>query len=130
MIQMLLVLALALAALAWVSIPLRRGARTDPGGGSPELQEADAVKRAALMAILDIEEERATGKLSERDFDLLRADYEARALGALREADALRNSSDDDDELEIEIAAVRERLRCPHCGAARAPDKPCEWCGA
>ncbi|MGH2751397.1 MAG: hypothetical protein ACRDK3_11095 [Actinomycetota bacterium] len=128
MIPMLLVLALALAALAWVSLPLRRGVRTDPGGGSPELEEAVAEKRSALLAILDLEEERATGKLSERDFDHLRADYEARALSALRQADALRDSSDDDDELEI--AAVRDRLRCPHCGAARAPDKACEWCGA
>ena len=130
MIQTLLIIALALAVLAWVAVPLRRGPKVDAPLPSPQLEEADARKRAALIAIVDIETERATGKLSEGDFVALRSDYETQALVALREADALRDSTYDDDELEQEIAAIRERLRCPDCGAARRPGEPCEQCGS
>jgi hypothetical protein len=129
-IQALLVVTLAAAVLAWVVVPLRRGPKVDEPLPSLQLEEADAKKRAALMAIVDLETERATGKLSEGDFVALRAGYEEQALIALREADALRDSTDDDDELEHEIAAIRERLRCPDCGAARRPGEPCEQCSS
>ena len=130
MIQALLVVTLALAVLAWVVVPLRRGPKVDEPLPSLQLEEADARKRAALVAIVDLETERATGKLSEGDFVTLRAGYEEQALVALREADALRDSTDDDEELEHEIAAIRERLRCPDCGAARRPGESCEQCGS
>jgi len=129
-IQALLVVTLALAVLAWVVVPLRRGPKVDEPLPSLQLEEADARKRAALVAIVDLETERATGKLSEGDFVTLRAGYEEQALVALREADALRDSTDDDEELEHEIAAIRERLRCPDCGAARRPGESCEQCGS
>jgi len=129
-IQALIIAALALAVLAWVAVPLRRGPKIDDPLPSLQLEEADARKRAALVAIVDIETERATGKLSEGDFAALRSDYETQALVALREADALRDSTYDDDELEQEIAAIRERLTCPDCGAARRPGEPCEQCGS
>ncbi|MGH2698440.1 MAG: hypothetical protein ACRDJL_04480 [Actinomycetota bacterium] len=130
MIPVLLIVLLALGALVWVTLPVRRGPRVDGPPPAQELDEANARKRAALLAIVDLENERATGKLSQTDFTVLRLEYEAQALAALREADALRDSTLDDDELETEIAAVRERLRCPRCGAARRPGRPCEQCGA
>jgi cytochrome c-type biogenesis protein CcmH/NrfF len=129
-IQALLIATLALAVLAWVAVPLRRGPKVDEPLPSLQLEEADARKRAALVGIVDIETERDTGKLSEGDFVALRSVYETQALIALREADALRDSTYDDDELEHEIAAVRERLRCPNCGAARRPGESCEQCGS
>ena len=146
MIPVLLVAAVALVVVAWVMLPLRRGPRgrldgtaEQRGQVTPEpsraLEEAVADKRSALMAIVDIENERAVGKLSQADFDTLKAEYEGQALTALRTADALRASAarsgepEWDDELEREIAAVRERLSCPNCGAARTPGKACEQCG-
>lgn len=130
MIPILLIAALGIAVLTWVALPLRRGPVVDEPLPSQRLEEANAKKRAALLAIVDIENERATGKLSQTDFVALRSEYEAKALLALREADALRDSTFDDDELENEIAAIRERLRCPNCGAARRPGEPCKRCGS
>ncbi len=130
MIPILLVAALGIAVLAWVALPLRRGPEVDEPLPLQQLEEANAKKRAALVAIVDIENERATGKLSQTDFVALRSEYETKALLALREADALRDSTFDDDELEKEIAAIRERLRCPKCGAARRPGEPCTRCGS
>ena len=152
MIPVLVVAIVALTVLAWVALPLRRGPRSDAPLPSLELEEAEADKRSALVAIVDIENEHAVGKLSRPDLDALKAEYEARALEALRRAEALREEQPlsasggqadqrssrrsrqeewlDDDELELEIAAIRERLRCPSCGAARAPGAPCDRCGA
>jgi hypothetical protein len=129
-IPVLLIAALGLAVLAWVSLPLRRGPKIDEPLPPLQLEEAHAKKRAALVAILDLEDEHATGKLSAGDFAVLRSEYETKALLALREADALRDSTFDDDDLEKEIAAIRERLRCPNCGTARRPGEPCNRCGA
>jgi len=129
-IPVLLIAALGVAVLAWVVLPLRRGPELDEPLPSQQLEEAHAKKGAALVAIVDLENERATGKLAESDFAVLRTEYERQALVALREADALRDSTFDDDGLEKEIAALRERLRCPNCGAARRPGEPCEQCGS
>ncbi|MGH2736886.1 MAG: hypothetical protein ACRDKZ_15000 [Actinomycetota bacterium] len=129
MIAAVFVGVLACLALAYVLAPTRRGPRFDAPMTTEEFERADARKRAALTALVDLEGERAVGKLSEADFVTLRAEYEAEALSALRRLDALRDS-DDDDEIEREIAALRERLTCPNCGAAKAPGQACERCGA
>ena len=155
MIGAIVVAALACAALAFVAAPLR--ARDDVvGDESPEKAELLDRKRAALTAILDMEDERDAGKLSPGDFAALRSEYEADAADALMGLDALRESSaTGDDELEAEIAAIRARLQenrgsprrdakasgapqgrgraskpCPSCGSPRAPGRACEQCGA
>jgi hypothetical protein len=119
----------ALAILVWVCAPLRR----------PELEvddarlladEADARKRAALTAIVDLEDDHSVGKLGESDFRTLRRQYEAEAVAAITELDALEASGGSIDELEAEIARVRRAMTCPKCGATRAPDESCPRCGA
>ena len=119
----------AIAALVYVVAPLTRGPRTqtnDPG----RIEEVEARKVAALTAIIDLEAERDAGKLSESDFDLLRNSAEADALAALAEADLVASRELDDDDLEREIAEMRERLACPSCGAMRTPGERCVRCGA
>lgn len=130
MIPALVVVALASVALVYVALPLLRGARREAIDAPGPAEEAEARKRAALVAILDLESERAMGKLSGEDFEKLRAGYESEAVAALRELDALADSTRDDDELELEIAKIREQLKCPSCGAPRTPGGACATCGA
>lgn len=129
MIEELAVAIAALLAIAYVAGPLRRG-RALIEERSDAISEADAEKRIKLSALLELEEERFTGKLSEPDFDLLRRQYENEAVEALKKLDALQKAPDDDDELESEIARVKSQLRCPSCGAARRSGTPCPRCGA
>lgn len=129
MIPILVVTVCAVLALLYVATPLRRGAPHAHGDEDPEVVEAEAVKRVALMGILDLEEERDAGKLRQPDYESLRAEYEVRAVIALRQADRAR-SPEPDDDLEAEIAALREEMRCSGCGAIRAPGNACERCGA
>lgn len=119
----------ALGALAYVVIPLARGPRRearDPG----RAEEAEARKHAALSAIIDLETERDAGKLSDDDFEMLRKSADAEALAALAEADLVASSDLSDDDLEREIAEMRERLACPKCGSVRVPGERCARCGA
>ncbi len=127
MIPALVVAALAAVALAYVLGPLRRGPRRDAPDPASLLEEANEKKTAALSAILDLEVEREMGKLSEADFQALAHDYEAEAVAALHQLDAL--GTPEADALEAEIASVKRRLRCPSCGALRAPGRACSQCG-
>lgn len=135
MIAVVLVVALAGIAATWVLAPALRRAPDRPrpeGQGEEDIRrnELEDAKRVALVAIVDLEQELDSGKLNKADFATLRARYEADAVAALRELDSLRDSTTDDDQLEAEIAAIKERMTCPHCGAARRPGRPCERCGA
>ena len=59
----------------------------------PELLEPEAPEETrrgtALLALKEIEFDRETGKLSDRDYDLLKARYSAEALSAIAEEDAV-----------------------------------------
>jgi hypothetical protein len=130
----LVVAILALIALVWILDPLRRGRAEDVDTAPDHLQDAVAQKEIALTAMVDIENERDLGKLSDADFEILRAEYEREALIALRALEGANNGAD--AELEAEIAAMRARLGstsripCPDCGTPRTLGGPCPSCGS
>ena len=130
MIPVLVVAACAAFALLYVTMPLRRGTRPVTESENTAAVEAEARKRVALLGIIDLEEERDAGKLTGSDYESLRSEYETRAVIALRQADQARSPVPADDDLETEIAALREEMRCSGCGTIRAPGSACERCGA
>jgi len=129
-IPLLIVAACAALALLYVGAPIRRGIRRPATDENPVAIEAEARKRVALLGIIDLEEERDAGKLTGSDYESLRVEYETRAVIALRQADRARAPEPADDDLEAEIASLREEMRCSECGAIRAPGSTCERCGA
>jgi hypothetical protein len=128
-IWLVIVAVLAVAALAYVATPLRRGPRRAFPDKSDDVARIGERKAAALTAIIDLEEERDVGKLSVRDFELLRDQYEREALTALHELDAIQASELGDEELEAEIAAARALLVCPSCGRPSPTGEQCSRCG-
>ena len=129
MIEIAIVGLAALAILFWVVVPMLRGARLVRH--SPAPQAAADRKSIALTAIVDLEEERALGKLAAPDFESLRANYEAEALAALRELTTVSSSPPpSDEELEAEIAEMRATLACPRCGRPLGAARSCSQCGA
>jgi hypothetical protein len=127
--EVVMILFFVLVAGAYVSRPVLRGVRKESDALSLRLEEAGARKQSALASLVDIENERLIGKLSTRDFELLRDEYEADALAALKELDAIEQGEADDEELEAEIAAIRARMECPECGGLRVPGEACSKCG-
>jgi hypothetical protein len=99
-------------------------------------QAAGAAEQDAVVALREIEFDRATGKLSDSDYDELRVRYTERALEAMR-AGALSEAGDDpadagDAAVEAAVLAYRARLKqCPQCGPRPEPGAIyCSTCGA
>ena len=142
---------LAVGAVAYVLRPIFRPDLTDrelPGnpkglphgrgeggrGGEGEDPDDDLSPRAvALRALKEIEFDRATGKLSDADYDALKAQYTAEVVTALRE-----ESRDAGGEMRDAMAAGRtphpaSRISHPDCpthGARPEPDPEfCSECG-
>jgi hypothetical protein len=144
-------LLVALAALALVLEPLvlpRRAAvpaaEDDVDLGDPA--ESDSPKVRSLLALREIEFDRATGKLSEDDYRRLRAKYESDAIAAIRaEEEAARagvaaaaepagrgTSASGSERAEELIRRARQSASrtCPTCGPRPEPNAVfCSRCG-
>jgi hypothetical protein len=93
----------------------------------------------ALAALKEIEFDRATGKLSDDDYETMKTRFTAEALSALREVDAAaeqpaRAAAAGDELVEQLISSARRRGRggkfCLECGAPLSGNgKFCLECG-
>jgi Double zinc ribbon len=128
--------AVCVAALVlWLVLqPLLRPRASQPALAEP-LDPEETPKGIALTALKEIEFDRETGKLSDVDYQFLKAKYTAAALEALRrdpEADGTGLSSDD---VEAMIAAKVRALRSavtsasPDAHSAAFPAPACSSCG-
>jgi hypothetical protein len=123
MLELVAGVAVAVAVLALVLEPLVRRPGLDALGApdQPEaapIEESDSRKVQALLALKEIEFDRATGKLSEEDYAELKARYGRDALAAMdaeqQQAAAVAGA---EDPAEALIRSVRRDLQiCPQCG--------------
>lgn len=131
----------AVAALALVLEPLVRGSSVDEAGPSTideldftDIQESGSAKIQALLALKEIEFDRATGKLSDEDYAALKARYARVALEAIktedvalsREAEAGVADVAEDDPAEAAIRRARLSAVCPNCGPR--PESETSFC--
>lgn len=122
---------LAVAALAYVLFPLLFESRAVARVVSPFARVIGSPDEDAIVALREIEFDRATGKLSDADYADLKARYTQRALEAMR-ASGVAAAADADDPIEAVVLAYRARLRsCAQCGPRPEPDAIyCSNCGA
>lgn len=131
MLEVVAGVVVSLAALALVLEPLLRSGHsaTAPERDDVEfiaLEESASPKIQALLALREIEFDRATGKLSDEDYAALKAKYSASALAAIHseeraDAAAVQGESGSGDlEALAEAAVSRMRSRgprvCAECG--------------
>lgn len=122
------------AALWLVLQPLLRQARGSPRPLEP-LDPEETPKGVALTALKEIDFDRETGKLSEGDYEFLKAKYTAAALEAMRQ----EPNGTTGDGIEAMIAAKVRTMRstgmaagpqCRVCGPRPEPDAVfCSSCG-
>ena len=120
---------LAVGALAFVLYPLFAGAGLTPFRAPlTAKQVAGAAEQEAVVALREIEFDRATGKLSDSDYGELHARYTERALAAMRGG---ASNVSPDDPVEDAVRAYRARLsQCGTCGPRPEPDAVyCSHCG-
>lgn len=139
--EMIAGLLVAFAALALVLEPLALAKPTTSAAsdGSDDLDledptESDSPKVRALLALREIEFDRATGKLADDDYVRLKAKYESDAIAAIRDEEqgsreAARPASDRAEEV-IRRAKQQGRRTCPTCGPRPEPNAVyCSSCG-
>ena len=113
--------AVAIAILLFVLEPLVRPAPPPlPEDDEPApLEESESPKIQALLALNEVEFDRATGKLGDADYQRLKTRYEAEALTAIRaEEQAAPASAGTAPAADLLIAEARQALGtvCPTCG--------------
>src|SRR6266404_3112044 len=94
MLELILGVLLAAGATYFVLLPILRppvesGNDTEPGDEGEDPADDMSPQTVALRALKEIEFDRATGKLSDTDYEHLKAKYTEQALIALRGAGAL-----------------------------------------
>lgn len=140
MLSTILIALIVIAVVVIVAYPLFKPVPiVAPESSHPVLEELVSQRDAMYAAIKDLENEYATGKLSETDYRSLRAKYEAKAVALLQELDrvvATLPRPETDDAIEREVARLRraaaqeDALTCPQCGAPyAAEDVFCAKCG-
>jgi hypothetical protein len=138
MLALLVGTVLAVGALAYVLLPLLTGSLAPPRRllaqrGVPGV----GTESEAVAALREIEFDRVTGKLSDADYDELRARYTERAIQAIRSsatagaAGAGAAATAPMDAAEAAVLAYRARIRsCARCGPRPEPDAAyCSSCG-
>jgi hypothetical protein len=126
---LLVVVALAFVLYPLVLAPAVPNARPAFTRAVPRTPDAD---EDAIVALREIEFDRATGKLSDADYADLKTRYTQRALDAMRAGSVAATGAPVDDAAEAAVLAIRARLRsCARCGPRPEPDAIfCSNCGA
>jgi flagellar biosynthesis/type III secretory pathway M-ring protein FliF/YscJ len=86
----LLVAVVLLAVVAFVSAPLLRSEDEAEDAEDPRIADLEARKEAKYREIRDTEQDRASGKLSQEDFERQDAELRADAVEILDELDRVR----------------------------------------
>ncbi len=145
MLELLAGVVVAFVAVGAVLQPLfggtvgRRDGVREPEVEFEDIEESASPKIQALLALKEIEFDHATGKLSDGDYEELKAKYSKRALEAIEAeergdvepaAEAAAGVSDAAEEL-VRLAAEGKLAVCPTCGPRPEADAAfCSDCGA
>lgn len=143
MVELIAGVAVAFVAVGLVLQPLLVPSSGRPGSAakSPEVEFEDITESAspkvqALLALKEIEFDRATGKLSDEDYEQLKAKYAAVALDAIRAEEAgeavtaPEGAAADAAEELVRLAAEGMLKVCPNCGPRPEADAAfCSDCG-
>ena len=101
--------------------PVRAAAAIDPN-----VENLLSAREATYAAIKDLETDHAMGKLSDADYNNLRAKYEGKALMILQQLDAVQVAS----RVRLEHRAAAPSGACAQCGTPiGAGAKFCRVCG-
>jgi hypothetical protein len=133
LIALLIGTLLAIGAMAWVLTPLfRADAGRVIAPVAPARQEIAARRDRAIEALREIEFDRATGKLADGDYEMLKSRYTRQAVVAMRSESGA--ALVDESEIEAAIRRAREAQSslpvCPVHGPRPEPDAIyCSECG-
>ena len=125
--------------MLFVLEPVFLGRKAPLYDGDDDYDEGAARRRAALAALKDLEYDRATGKLDERDYGRLKTELSREALRRLEEDEGdagvgfppvARASRELEEEIARLRRAIREGMQCSACEHVnRLAARFCGRCG-
>ena len=131
MLELIAGVIVALVALALVLEPLL-AKEPSPSPVEPDftsIEESESPKIRALLALKEIEFDRATGKLSDEDYTGLKAKYSAEAVEEIRREE-VAGAAADAAEHAVQLAKHAALVVCPACGPRPEPAAVfCSRCG-
>lgn len=129
MLELILGILLAAGATYLVLLPILRPpeAASNPTGLDEGEDPADDMspQTVALRALKEIEFDRATGKLSDTDYEQLKAKYTAEAVAAMR-AEGAQDAASGERESPARAPLATHRAQCPQDGPR--PEKDAVFC--
>jgi hypothetical protein len=134
MLELMLGILLAAGATYFVLLPILRpsaeSASGDAAGDEGEDPADDmSPQTVALRALKEIEFDRATGKLSDQDYESLKAKYTGEALAAMR-GEGARYAVSGERESPARAPLTAYRAQCPEHGARPETEAVfCSDCG-
>jgi hypothetical protein len=142
-VSLLIILALALMAGAYIANPLLSQSRIAIEPGDRGISSLQAERDRALTALEELDMDHAMGKIGGEDYQDRRMELLAQGAGALRALDELyaeeagsSSAEDLDAALEAAVARLRATARhpvatnCPRCGEEiKERDVFCARCG-
>ena len=132
MLELILGVLLVAGAAYYVLLPILRPVAPPVGGSLDEGDDPDddlSAQAVALRALKEIEFDRATGKLSDADYDALKAKYTEEALAALR-GEGARSAARGAQEPPARAPRTAHGAPCPVDGPRPEPDAVfCSACG-
>ncbi|HEV8266498.1 MAG TPA: zinc ribbon domain-containing protein [Gemmatimonadales bacterium] len=133
MLELIIGTLLAAGAAYYVLRPILRPPVAEEAAGVTEGDDPDddlSPQAVALRALKEIEFDRATGKLSDADYDALHAKYQAAALAALRGEAGTRGGPAPAGQRAPAVAGPPRVPACPTDGPRPEPDAVfCSACG-
>ena len=110
--------------------PKTEEAAGDTGNEGADPDDDFSPRAVALRALKEIEFDRATGKLSDQDYDELKAKYTAEALAALRAEPREPGAGNREQVLQPTPRSPFPALSCPEHGPRRESGSQfCSECG-
>jgi|SRR5437867_946330 len=132
MLELILGIVLAAGATYIVLLPILRPPPPVESGAALSVDEGEdpaddmSLQTVALRALKEIEFDRATGKLSDSDYEQLKAKYTAEALAALRGEGGRGTGEGGTQRVSTRPASPVSRPSCPDHGAR--PEKDAHFC--
>ena len=145
-VDLIIMVLIAVGLVIFIGEPLvRRHLHETPDGAqNQEVEQLTLQKETLYTAIRDLDFDYHTGKVDEQDFTELRSRLENEAIAILRDLDKIDPFAGLDDELERQIAALRQTpsatvaalndlsapTACTRCGTPLQGDENfCAACG-
>ncbi|MFC1987547.1 zinc-ribbon domain-containing protein [Chloroflexota bacterium] len=124
---------LTISTFIFIAYPLFRQRATPVDSADDDKLQGLNIKRDTAYSMLkELEFDFHSGILSEEDYLDLEKRYEQKAISILKDTDKLEKGTDIDEEIEKQVAGLRQSKKrfCPQCGTKHDEgDRFCSHCG-